>query len=261
MMDTVFFVLSKLVGALLRAETWMLLLMFLGALAGWRGRARLGHSLSGLGIALLLTLTVFPVGEVLLRPIEAHYPVSPPLDRVDGIIVLGGGERAGRALRWGLPQTNEAGERFIEGAALAHAHPQARLLFSGGSGALGDLGRSQVPQAQMAARLFASLGISADRVVLEPNSRNTAENARNSAALIQPKPEEVWVLVTSAFHMRRAVRSFESAGWPNIVPWPVDHRSGSFTGGIGWNLARNLHLLNTATKETVGLIAYNLTGR
>lgn len=261
MMDTGFFILSKLVGTFLRAETWMLMLLLLGAWAGWRGRVWRARILSGLGIALLLTLTVFPLGELLLRPIEARFAVAPALDRVDGIIVLGGGERAGRALIWGLPQTNEAGERFIEGAALAHAHPQARLLFTGGSGALGDLGRSQVPQAQMAARLFTSLGIAPDRILLEQTSRNTAENARNSMALIQPKPEEVWVLVTSAFHMRRAVRSFESAGWPNIVPWPVDHRSGRFAGGIGWNLARNLNVLNTATKETIGLIAYNLTGR
>ncbi|MBA84271.1 YdcF family protein [Thalassobius sp. S69A] len=261
MMDTGFFILSKLVGALLRAETWIVLLLLLGAWAGWRGRVRLGRILSGLGIALLLTLCVFPVGELLLRPIEARYPVAPPLGKVDGIIVLGGGERAGRALRWGLPQTNEAGERFIEGAALAHAYPQARLLFTGGSGALGDLGRAQVPQAQMAAQLFTALGIAPDRILLERTSRNTAENARNSMALIQPKPEEVWVLVTSAFHMRRAMRSFRSAGWPNIVAWPVDHRSGSFRVGIGWNLARNLHVLNTATKETIGLMAYKMTGR
>lgn len=260
-MDTAFFVLSKLAGALLRAETWILLLLLSGAVSHWRGRHRLGGSLSLAGTLALLAMTVLPLGDVLLRPIEDRFPVAPPLERVDGIIVLGGAEQAGRALQWGLPQMNEAGERFLEGAALAIAHPQARLLFTGGSGALGDLGRSQVPQAQMARRLFLSLGIAPDRIALEGRSRNTAENARYSYALIEPKPDQVWVLVTSAYHMRRAVQSFQAAGWSGIVPWPVDHRSGSFVGGIGWNLSRNLRLFNTAIKETVGLIAYNLTGR
>lgn len=260
-MDTAFFILSKLVGAALKAESWILCLLLLGAWAGWRGRKRLSRWLSGLGVALLLALTALPLGDLAIRPFEARYPVAPPLDRVDGIIVLGGGERAGLARLWGLPQTNEAGERFTEGAALARAHPDARLIFAGGSGALRDLGREDVPQAQMARQLFLRLGIAPDRIELEGRSRNTAENARNTFDLIQPQPDEVWVLVTSAFHMPRSMNSFHAAGWQNVVAWPVDHRSAPFRGGIGWDLARNLRLFNAATKETVGLIAYNLTGR
>ncbi len=156
---------------------------------------------------------------------------------------------------------NEAGERFISGVALAHQYPQAKLVFSGGSGSLRDLGRTRTLQAGMAMDLFTSLGVAPDRIQLEGTSRNTAENARNSFALIQPQEGETWVLVTSAFHMPRAVRSFESAGWTNIVPWPVDYRSRELRAGVVWNLPRNLKLFNTALKETVGLIAYNLTGR
>ncbi|MDF1802060.1 YdcF family protein [Thalassovita sp.] len=260
-MDTGFFILSKLVGALIRAETWIILLLVLGTWARWRGRLRLARTGVGLGLTFLLLLTLLPLGDVLIRPLEARFPVAPDLVAVDGIIVLGGAEQAGRAQQWGLPQTNDAGERFIEGAALALAHPQAKLLFTGGSGALGDLGNTDVPQAAMAHQLFTRLGIAPERILLERTSRNTAENARNSLALIQPELAEVWVLVTSAYHMPRAVQSFQAAGWPQVVPWPVDHRSGSFVGGLGWNLSRNLNLFNKATKETIGLIAYNLTGR
>jgi len=187
--------------------------------------------------------------------------VAPDLVQVDGIIVLGGAEQAGLARQWGLPLVNEAGERFIQGAALAHRFPGAELVFSGGSGALSDLGRKKTPQAGMARELFASLGILPDRIILEGTSRNTAENARNAMNLIQPKPQEVWVLVTSAYHMPRAYRSFRTAGWTDIVPWPVDHRTADWRHEWGWNLSRNLRLFNAAIKETVGLIAYNLTGR
>lgn len=260
-MDTAFFILSKLAGAGLRAETWIIALLILGGLARWRGHARLARAMSGLGMALLVGLTMFPLGDLLIRPLETRYPVAPPLGRVDGIIVLGGAEQAGLATYWGLPQVNDAGERFLEGAALALAHPQARLIFTGGSGALGDLGRSDLPQAGMARRLFQSLGIPPQQILTEGTSRNTAENARNTLALVTPAPGQVWVLVTSAYHMPRAMQSFQAAGWVGLVAWPVDHRSGRGLGQIGWNLSRNLNLFNVAVKETIGLIAYNLTGR
>ena len=88
-----------------------------------------------------------------------------------------------------------------------------------------------------------------------------AENARLSLALTTPAPGKTWVLVTSAFHMPRAMRSFEAAGWAGLVPWPVDYRTSAFVDGMGWNLTRNLLVLNTAIREQVGQIAYRLTGR
>lgn len=260
-MDTAFFILSKLLRVFLFAETWIIALLVFGFLAQMRGRVRLAKRVSAAGLAMLLGFTLFPLGDLALRPLEARYAVAPNLSRVDGIIVLGGAEQAGLARAWGLPQVNDAGERFLEGAALAIAHPQAKLLFTGGSGALQDLGRQNLPQAGMAERLFRSLGITTDRLMLEGTSRNTAENARNSLALVQPDPNEIWVLVTSAYHMPRAMQSFQAAGWMNVVPWPVDHRSRRHGWSIGWNLPRNLYLFNTATKEAIGLLVYNLTGR
>lgn len=260
-MDTLFFVISKIVGLLLRGETWIVLLLAAGFWARYRGRIWRARVFSGTGLGLLVVITALPLGDWMIHPFETVYPVAPELNRVDGIIVLGGAEQAGLAQRWGLPMVNEAGERFIAGAALAHQYPHAKLVFSGGSGALRDLGRARTLQAGMARDLFTSLGIAQERILLEGTSRNTAENARNSSAKFQPKPEETWVLVTSGYHMPRAMRSFQSAGWGNLVPWPVDMRSAQLHLDVGWDLPRNLRLFNAALKETVGLIAYNLTGR
>jgi uncharacterized SAM-binding protein YcdF (DUF218 family) len=212
----------------------------------------------------MLAMTVFlgyvPVGNFLIRGLEAQYPADPPLERIDGIIVLGGAEETGPAALSGQPELNAAGERMSAGAALALAHPGARLLFTGGSGALGDMGRDP-PNADMARRFFQTFGIAEGRILLEPLSRNTVENAAFSLPVANPQPGEVWVLVTSAWHMPRAVDSFARAGWPEIVPWPVDHRGLRPGLGLRWNLAENLMILNVVAKEWVGGIVYGLTGR
>ena len=104
-------------------------------------------------------------------------------------------------------------------------------------------------------------GIDRDRLLLEGLSRNTAENDRLSLALANPSPDETWVLVTSAFHLPRAIRNFEVAGWGNLVAWPVDYRTSKFTDGIGWDLIRNLEVLNTVISEQVVRLSYRLMRR
>jgi len=69
------------------------------------------------------------------------------------------------------------------------------------------------------------------------------------------------LLVTSAFHMPRSMGVFCAAGWTDITPYPVDHRTGAFSARSGWAFAANLEDLNVGVKEWVGLLAYRLTGR
>ena len=91
-MDTLFFVTAKLVSALIRVDTWIVLILALIVLALVLERRRLALRLSAGAFAVLLTLSLLPLGDLLLQPLEASYPVNPELSRVDGIIVLGGGE-------------------------------------------------------------------------------------------------------------------------------------------------------------------------
>lgn len=260
-MDTIFFIASKLIGALLRPDTWIVLALAVVVLAMLLNRRRIALWVSSITLALLVALAILPLGDLLLQPIERTYPAQPALDQVDGIIVLGGGEDARASAFWGQMQLNEGGERYTAALALARRFPEARILFTGGSGALRDLAGTETSEAHMAGRFFRDQGVSPERLLLEGQSRNTAENARLSLALAAPKPGETWVLVTSAFHMLRAMRSFETAGWAGLVPWPVDYRTSAFTDGMGWNLTRNLLVLNTAIREQVGQITYRLSGR
>lgn len=260
-MDTALFILSKLIGLALQVDTWLVIGMVVSLVAARFARPRLARWSFRSTLAALLAIGIFPIGEILLRPLEAEFPPRGAPARIDGIVVLGGVEDPRATAAWGEPQLNEAAERLTAAAALAIAHPEARLVFSGGSGRLRNtvLGQPDIPS--IAVDFFVSLGIDPDRITWEDQSRNTAENARFSYEVAAPASGETWVLVTSAFHMGRALASFEAAGWPEIIPHPVDYRTGSFSDGIGWNLSGNLEILNIAIKEWVGRLAYRWTGR
>jgi uncharacterized SAM-binding protein YcdF (DUF218 family) len=83
-----------------------------------------------------------------------------------------------------------------------------------------------------------------------------------SRELVQPKSGEIWLLVTSAFHMPRSMALFRKAGF-DVVPWPTDYKTaGNETPGLAQD---NVHdsLQNTAIaiREWIGLFAYWMTGR
>lgn len=254
-MDCLFFIVSKLIWFLLCPETLLLLLFATGFLFLRVGRARLGQSFSLVSILACCSIAVFPVGDAFLSPLEKTYPTEPEVRKVAGIVVLGGGESDIQSNVWFQPNTGDAGDRFITALSLAHNHPEAIVLFTGGSGRL----MGGASGAEIAQDIFIGAGLNKSRLILEGASRNTAENANMSLELAPDNVEGDWLLITSAFHMRRAVASFCAAGWKNIVPWPTDYRTGGVIDRIGWNFADNLQDLNVGVREWIGLAAYSLT--
>lgn len=264
-MDTVFFVAAKLAGFVLLVESWLLALALAAFWAGLRRRAWLQHHTSGGLVLAVLALGLFPFGDALLRPLETGFPAfeltAADPGEIDGIIVLGGSEDVPASRQSAQPELGESAERYLAALALARRRPEARLLFTGGGGRLRDVGGGAVAEADIARRIFADHGIAPHRLLFENRSRNTTENARLGYALAAPKTGEQWVLITSAFHMPRAVSSFAAAGWPGIIPYPVDFRTRAFSDGLGWNFQRNLGLINVALREWVGRAAYAAVGR
>lgn len=257
-MDTLFFIASKLLWALLKPGTWIVLLLAVAFFLVRAESKRAAAWTAGAALLFVLVLSVFPLGDVLLRPLESAYPVDPPVGQVAGIIVLGGGEQARRTGRWGQPQVNEAGDRFLAALALAQRHPEAPVLFTGGIGSLRQDGPTG---AEVGEALLLASGLDRSRLLLESGSRNTAENAAQALVLRPAERDGAWLLVTSAFHMPRAVEAFCAAGWTGLVPWPTDYRTVALKDGVGWNLVGNLQNLETAVREYLGLLAYRVTGR
>ena len=239
--------------------------MLLCALAGTLGlvsrrpRVRnLGRGLLAFGLGAMAAIAVLPLGEWLLAPLEERFPrPAEPLGRVDGVVVLGGAIDLRVSVERGRPELGASADRLTAFVALARRYPQARLVFTGGSGALFDTGHSE---ANVAENLIAELGLDPARIAFERAARNTRENALLAMALAQPQAGETWLLVTSAFHMPRAMGSFRRAGW-QVTAYPVDYlTAGPGAWRPGFNLMLGLSLLTVAEKEWIGLAAYRLLG-
>ena len=258
-MDTVFFIASKLVWAVLSPASLILVLVVGGwfcLLVGWQKR---GRGLVSVAALLLVLIGFLPLGEWLIARLENRFPANPALpETVDGIIVLGGAIDAHRTALWEQPQVGGAAERIMAFLDLGARYPAARRLYTGGSASLVN---QQYKEADIADQVFYQLGHVNHGVIFENQSRNTEENARFSRELVSPQPGENWLLITSAFHMPRSVGAFCAQQWP-VLPYPVDHLS---TRGELWRVEfkvqEHLNTLDTAIREWVGLIAYRLTGR
>lgn len=215
-MGTAFFTVAKLVGIALQVETWLTLGLVLSVLGGVFARPRLASRSAVVTLAMFLLVGAFPIGDILLFPLEAEFRPQNAPTQIDGIVVLGGVEDLRATAQWGQPQLNAAAERLTAAVALAIQHPNARLVFSGGSGRLRDILSERPDIPSVAVDFFAAQGISVDRITWDDRSRNTKENARFSFELAKPASGETWVLITSGFHMGRALVSFRAAGWEEM---------------------------------------------
>lgn len=258
-MDTFFFWASKLAWMLISPDSLIMLLAlgaWLSLLFGWQ---KLSQRLLTLCTFGLVTIGFLPVGEWVMMPLESRFPANPALpETVNGIIVLSGAVDAYNSQAWGQPELSESADRLTAFVSLANHYPEARLVFTGGSG---SLSQQEYKEADVARDLFSQLGLNARNILFENESRNTYENALNSKALVQPQPGERWVLITSAFHMPRSVGVFCQQDW-QVIAYPVDHRS-SRNNLLRVELGVYGHLtgLVIAIREWVGLGAYFVTGK
>lgn len=171
-------------------------------------------------VALLTPALWTRTSEFLTAKLQDRFPLSafPKPDSIAGIIVLGGSHA-----------------RVIEGFRLAREYAYAKLLLTGAS-----------PEDDAYAEAHA---LPHGRLIIEPNAKTTFQNAIFSRRLLRPSRFEKWIIVTSAFHMPRAIGTFRQAGF-SVIPWPVFGQS---------NVAaiptkRLLH-------ELIGLFVYWATGR
>lgn len=255
-----FFLLSKTIGIMLLPTNFLIGLGLVGVALLATRFASAGRKLLIASAVLFAICGFSPLGYLLLYPLEQRFPPwNAAQGAPDGVIVLGGSIDAELSAAHGVAVTSGAADRIIAAAALGHRYPRARIMFTGGSP---NLVSGDAREADYAASLFESLGISGERLIMERGSRNTQENAEFSRMMAGSRPGERWLLVTSAFHMPRSVGLFRKAGFA-VEAYPVDWRVGGpgdvfqFTSLSLYGLERT----NLGIREWMGLIAYWATGR
>ncbi|WP_086999763.1 YdcF family protein [Rhizobium sullae] len=255
----VFFVLSKLLAAFLVLSNLIGLMAFVGIVALAMRRFRAARILLIVSTVLLLIVGWFPVGSAGLLVLEDRFPQPAIQDNVTGIVVLGGEIDTDISTERQTITLTDAGERLTKTAALSLLYPNARILLSGGTANL--LSAEEKSEAAVARDLLVEIGVPEKRIELEGRSRNTCENAVESKAVASPKPGESWLLVTSAFHMPRAVACFRAADFP-VIPYPVGYRARpSDVGRPTRSVSMGLYLADLAAHEWIGLVAYHLAMR
>lgn len=248
------FVTSKILQGIFDPGNLLLILLAAGVWRLTATRRRKGMALVAVALVAGAAAAIVPVAALPLVPLEDRFPVlQTPPDKVDGIILLGGAVDPERTAEYNQVALNQSAARVTETLRLARRYPAARIVLSGG---LGGLRREPITEAAATARLLIDLGVAQNRLVIEDRSRTTRENAEFSKRIVNPKPGEIWVLVTSASHMPRAVGCFRRVGWP-VVPDPVDFEAPK---QLHISLADGLAIVSKAEHEWLGLVAYRLAG-
>lgn len=247
---------SGTAGILLHPSILLFLLCMVGLLCCLVRKSR------GLGRAMLLlaaasvVIIALPPGNWPLEILEDRFPEPIALpSHVDGIIVLGGAINLGVSAEHGVPSLKAGSDRMTTFLALARHFPEAKLVFTGGVAAA----PGAVRESDVARDLFAGLGLDSDRVTFERHSQTTWENALLSKRLVQPEAGEIWLLVTSAVDIPRAVGCFRHVGW-SVMPWPAGYQVARNRYQFIPSLSGNLANLDWATHEWIGLIYYKLRG-
>jgi uncharacterized SAM-binding protein YcdF (DUF218 family) len=232
----------------------------------WTGLAAIfcdgKYRLIGLAVpfGLMLIISFGPVSDLMISPLEQRFktPSESQLSKknIDGIVILGGGLDPERTALNRQYEFTEAADRIMTTVTLAVRFPVAKIIVTGGSG---DVLRQQYREADYVAAMLRQWGVASDRLVIDNQSRTTAEHpAAIASQKPLPQPGKSYLLVTSAAHMPRAVGVFRRAGW-RVIAWPVDYRAlpgWHFT--IGDGLGRGWARCDAAAREWLGLLAYSI---
>ena len=233
-----FFILSKTVGFLLLPSNFLLLLALAGAVllaTRWR---RAGLRIVIGAVVLLAIVGLLPVGTFLIHGLESRFPQwDAARGTPDGIIVLGNAISPKLSSAFGEPVFNGSGSRMLAMAKLARAYPNARIVYSGGDASLFGNG---VRETDFVYPALESLGIARERVQLETQSRNTAENAAFTKAAGESKTRRALAACDIRTSHAACDRLLPEGrlSCRGLSGWLVGcGRSGRANGGEDWRMA------------------------
>jgi uncharacterized SAM-binding protein YcdF (DUF218 family) len=221
-------------------------------------KQRLGKWLTAIGLVILMLASSGITSGYMLYRLESAYPVFKPDKKntrdVKWIVILGGGKNTCPDVAVSGRLDQEALQRLIEGMYISREIPDARIIVSGG---IPENGISNAKAYEITA---VRLGINKSRIVMEERPRDTHEEAVKIRETVK---KDRFILVTSAYHMKRAVALFKKQGM-HPIPAPAGHlirgcflfkpENILFTPGNIQNSSRAVH-------ELLGILYSKITGQ
>ena len=243
---------KALVPFLLPPGIFILLLILSGAWFLKKKSFKAGVLNLALGCSMWL-VTISPVSNTMLRGLESGFNLTKTLQG-DVIILLGGGvyDKVPDLSGMGVP-TEDAMSRVVSAVRL-QKRLNVPVIASGGK-----VFEHIAPEAVIVKRMMVDLGVPADRIIVENNSRDTIENAKFSKKICEEKGFKKPILLTSAYHLKRAEMCFRKAG-QKPIPFPAGFRSWAPRRYIWLDyLPGSFKDARLAIKEYLGLIYTRLT--
>ncbi|MFA6435475.1 MAG: YdcF family protein [Elusimicrobiales bacterium] len=218
----------------------------------WSGKGR-KQSLPWAGFAALIwAASIAPSGDLALSRLE--YAYLPPAElKADAVVLLSGGILEGAPEPFGMPGLSPLSLERASAAAGIYRRYKLPIIVTGGAAVSGG------SEAAAIKKYLVDTGVPQEKIFTEERARDSWENAVFSKTIFDAKGYKKAAIVTSAFHMRRAVWSFEKAGFKAPVPYPAAYRTSrtpkyryaDFLPGTGENLSKAMH-------EYLGLAFYRI---
>tara|TARA_B100000575_G_scaffold259221_1_gene231308 strand:+ start:1248 stop:2027 length:780 start_codon:yes stop_codon:yes gene_type:complete len=208
--------------------------------------------------SFILLVSFFPIGKYLIHKLEKQYYNLEIPERIDGIIILGGVTNVTLHNDFNEVNVNDSAERLIESVPIIKNNPDVTIIFAGGSG---DMLNPNLNHAKVVKAFYEKTGVDTSRIIFETESRNTFENLLYSKEIAEPNHNNTWILITSAFHLKRSTLIAEKLEW-KLHPYPVDFKvRKDFKFNISLDLLSNIVYFQNATHEWLGLLYYYFMGR
>jgi len=241
-----YFIFSKILFCLISPLSWIFILLFVSLIT--KNKKRKQRSFIAALILLFIFSNAFLFNQFAKRWDIPAYTVK-KTDNYSCAIILGGfaGEN-----KDGDGHFNPNADRFIQGVMLYKTGKVSHILITGGNG---SLNAGKFREGTWAKTQLLALNIPDSAILIESNSRNTIENARFSNVILkQSHLVGPYLLVTSAFHMRRAQMIFKKERI-NIIPYSCGFLTNEYKYAFDDYVipsAPNLSLWGLYLKEVVG---------
>lgn len=248
------FLLKKLVSLFIMPFTLGMLLFIIGLILLYRNKLVKAKIALTLSVVWLFLISYSPLVNSILYEYEAAYPTLKTAPKeIKYIYVLGGGHHTDDA----HPITSQVHEstsiRLNEGIRLYHQLNEKPMIIVSGYSGLFD----PTPGAIMQKRLALALGVKQENLHVEPTPRDTQEEAIAAKKYIGDAP---FILVTSASHMKRALKFFKHKGL-NPIPAPTNHLAHiKYPNYTDFFSAHAVRKANVVWHEILGLIWQKVKG-